>query len=159
MTLFDPASGLPARSRSDGFQVTLLVSRRNRVARRVAFLGSAIASLITGLIAVHVLRSGSPVHGVLLVHRASGFSLSYTIDGLSAWFLLFSPSWRPRSPSSASATSAIRTSDPVGVHRRAFNVLLGAVELVFAAGDVITFLFAWELMTLAKAALVATEHE
>ena len=41
----------------------------------------------------------------------------------------------------------------------AFNVMLGAVELVFVAGDVITFLFAWELMTLATAALVATEHE
>ena len=41
----------------------------------------------------------------------------------------------------------------------AFNVLLGAVELVFAAADAITFLFAWELMTLATAALVATEHE
>ena len=40
-----------------------------------------------------------------------------------------------------------------------FNVLLGAVELVFAAGDAITFLFAWELMTLTTAALVATEHE
>jgi hydrogenase-4 component B len=33
------------------------------------------------------------------------------------------------------------------------------VELVFAAGDAITFLWAWELMTLSTAALVATEHE
>jgi hydrogenase-4 component B len=40
-----------------------------------------------------------------------------------------------------------------------FNVLLGAVELVFVAGDAIAFLFAWELMTLATTALVATEHE
>ncbi len=38
-------------------------------------------------------------------------------------------------------------------------VLLGAVELVFAAGDAVTFLCAWELMTLATAALVVTEHE
>ncbi len=42
---------------------------------------------------------------------------------------------------------------------RAFNVLVGAVELVFVAGDAITFLFAWELMTLATAGLVTTEHE
>ena len=40
-----------------------------------------------------------------------------------------------------------------------FIVLIGAVELVFAAADAITFLFAWELMTLTNAALVATEHE
>ena len=38
-------------------------------------------------------------------------------------------------------------------------MLLGAVELVFVAGDLVTFLCAWELMTLATAALVATEHE
>src|SRR6266545_539687 len=41
----------------------------------------------------------------------------------------------------------------------AFNVLLGAVELVFVASDAVTFLFAWELMTLATAALVTTDHE
>ena len=40
-----------------------------------------------------------------------------------------------------------------------FNVLLGAVEAVFVADSVVAFLFAWELMTLATAALVATEHE
>ncbi|PYR82334.1 MAG: hypothetical protein DMF87_01970 [Acidobacteria bacterium] len=40
-----------------------------------------------------------------------------------------------------------------------FNVMLGAVEIVFVAGDVITFLFAWELMTLATAMLVTTEHQ
>ena len=38
-------------------------------------------------------------------------------------------------------------------------MLLGAVEVVFVADGVIAFLFAWELMTLATAALVATEHE
>src|SRR5205823_2382609 len=45
---------------------------------------------------------------------------------------------------------------PVG---SGFNVMLGAIEVVFVAGDVVTFLFAWELMTLATAALVATEHQ
>ena len=38
-------------------------------------------------------------------------------------------------------------------------MLLGAVEAVFVADSVIAFLFAWELMTLATAALVATEHQ
>jgi hydrogenase-4 component B len=40
-----------------------------------------------------------------------------------------------------------------------FSVLLGTVEMVFAAEDAISFLFAWELMTLSTTALVATEHE
>jgi hydrogenase-4 component B len=39
------------------------------------------------------------------------------------------------------------------------NALLGALEVVFSASDVIGFLFAWELMTLATAGLVATDHE
>jgi formate hydrogenlyase subunit 3/multisubunit Na+/H+ antiporter MnhD subunit len=107
-----------------------------------------------------VLRSGTPVSGVLFTHHASGFSLGYSIDGLSAWFLLvlavvaipiaiFSlgyvggPHWNRRSAF-------------LGV---TFNVLLAAVELVFVASDLVTFLCAWELMTLATAALVATEHE
>ena len=41
----------------------------------------------------------------------------------------------------------------------AFNVLIAAVSVVFVVNDVIGFLFAWEVMTLATAALVATEHE
>ncbi|OHE88781.1 MAG: hypothetical protein A3G75_03845, partial [Verrucomicrobia bacterium RIFCSPLOWO2_12_FULL_64_8] len=98
--------------------------------------------------------------GELFVHRASQFSFSYTVDGLSAWFLI--------------VLSALAI--PVAIYsigyfaqghfeRRsvfvaaAFNGLIGAVELVFVAGDAITFLFAWELMTLVTAALVATEHE
>ena len=131
------------------------------VARQVAFLGSAIASVVTGLTAAHVLRTGSAVHGVLFVHRASGFSLAlYDRRAVGVVPPGPRPSWPFRSRSSASDTSAIRTfSRRSVVLGAAFNVLLGAVELVFAAGDAITFLFAWELMTLATAALVATEHE
>jgi hydrogenase-4 component B len=49
-----------------------------------------------------------------------------------------------------------RRSAFVGV---ACNLLLGSLELVFVADGAIAFLFAWELMTLTTAALVATEHE
>jgi hydrogenase-4 component B len=162
VTPFDLASGLPL---SLGLRigiavVTVLAARRQDVARRVAFLGSATASLATGLVAAQVLGTGTRVKGVLYLHQASEFSLGYSIDGLSAWFLLvlsvvavpiafFSlgyiggPHWSRRSAF-------------LGVM---FNVLLGAVELVFVADDLITFLCGWELMTLATAALVVTEHE
>ena len=140
--------------------VTLLTASRPGVARRVAFLGSAVASLVTGLVAARALVAASPVQGVLLVHQASGFSLRYAIDGLSAWFLLVlsvlavpialyslgyiaTPHWSRRSVAIGAT----------------FNLLIGAVEVVFVAADVVTFLFAWELMTLTTAALVATEHE
>ncbi len=162
MTPFDPASGLPAALalRIGIAAATLLMGRRSAMARQVAFIGSAIASVVIGLAAVGVLRGGASIHGVLLVHRASGFSLGYTVDALSAWFLLVL--------SVLAVPIAVFSIGYVGRgHLRgrsafvgaAFNVLLGAVELVFAAGDAITFLFAWELMTLTNAALVTTEHE
>ncbi len=162
MTPFDLTDGLPAALvlRIGVIAVTLLASRRTHVARHVAFLGSATTSIVTFLTAAQVLRAGSSVHGVLAVHQASGFVLTYTVDGLSAWFLMvlsvlavpiavFSIGYIGQSHLS-------RQSVFVGV---AFNVLLGALEIVFAADSIVTFLFAWELFTLVTAALVATEHE
>jgi hydrogenase-4 component B len=140
--------------------LAVVLARRHRAARLTAFGGSMLASIATGAMAVSVLRAGVPLQGVLAVHGASGLSLSYAVDGLSAWFLLvlavlaipialFSIGYVGHPPFE-------RRSAFVGA---GFNVLLGAVELTFAAGDAITFLFAWELMTLATAALVTTEHE
>ncbi len=137
-----------------------LVLRRRELVRQIAFGGSAIASAFTGLTAAAVLRTGVPIHGLLFVHGASGFSLGYSVDLLSAWFLvvlsvlavpiaLFSIGYARHAPLNQRSVF-------LGI---AFNVLLCAVELVFVANDVIAFLFAWELMTLATAALVATEHE
>ena len=162
MTPFDIANALPfALALRIGIAaVTVLAAPRRGVALRLALLGSVAASLATGVAAVHVLSGDAAVNGVLFVHRASGFTLGYSIDGLSAWFLLvlsvvaipiaiFSlgylggPHWRRRSAFLGAS----------------FNVLMGAVELVFVADDLVTFLFAWELMTLTTAALVVTEHE
>jgi Ni,Fe-hydrogenase III small subunit/NAD-dependent dihydropyrimidine dehydrogenase PreA subunit len=162
MTLFDSAGGLPMALalRIGIIVVTLLLSRQRQVARQVAFLGSALASGVTWLTAANVLRAGSSVHGVLLVHEASGFVLTYTVDGLSAWFLvvlsvlavpiaLFSLGY-------VGLSNFSRRSVFIGA---AFNILLGALETVFVADGVILFIFAWELMTLVSAALVATGHE
>jgi hydrogenase-4 component B len=162
VTLGDPADALPLALviRVAVIAATLLLWRRHRAARQVAFLGSALASAVTGAMAVAVLQTSSYLHGVLFVHRASAVALEYAVDGLSAWFLLvlamlavpialFSIGYMAHPPlDRRSAFSGV-----------AFNLLLGTVEVVFVAGDVITFLFAWELMTLATAALVTTEHE
>jgi hydrogenase-4 component B len=162
MSPFDAADVLPATVafRLGLIALTLTLSGRDRASRLVAFVGSAIASVGTGVLAGQVLHSGTGVDGVLLQHHASGLSLAYTVDGLSAWFLI------------VLAVLAI----PVAVYslgyvahphlsRRStfvgalFNLLVGAVEVVLVAGDVLTFLCAWEIMTLATAALVMTEHE
>jgi formate hydrogenlyase subunit 3/multisubunit Na+/H+ antiporter MnhD subunit len=68
--------------------LTLLVGRWKGVALSVAFAGSAVASLGSGLLAARVLSGGGRSAGVLLVHRASGVSMGYSVDPLSAWFLL-----------------------------------------------------------------------
>jgi hydrogenase-4 component B len=139
---------------------SVLAARRRGVARRIAFLGSVVASLVTGAIAAQVLGTGAPVNGVLFVHAASGFSLGYAIDGLSAWFLLvLSVVAIPIAIFSLGYLGSAHWSRQSVFLGAAFNVLMGAVELVFAASDLVTFLFAWELMTLTTAALVVTEHE
>lgn len=160
--MIDPGVGIPvaAAVRVGILAAIVIVRRRRELVRQVAFGGSAIASAITGLMAAEVLHTAVPVHGLWFVHRASGFALGYSVDVLSAWFLvvlaalavpiaLFSIGYARHAPLDQRSVF-------FGI---AFNVLLGAVELVFVANDVIGFLFAWELMTLATAAVVATEHE
>jgi hydrogenase-4 component B len=162
MTSFDPQHGLPLALalRIATVVITLLAVRRDGMARRVAFVGSAIASVVTGLSAAAVLHAGVPAHGVLLVHRASQLAFSYTIDGLAAWFLVVLATLAgPIAIFSLGYIAHDHFRHRSAFVGAAFNVLLGAVELVFVASDVITFLFAWELMTLATAALVTTEHE
>src|SRR6266542_57901 len=90
MSILDPAVVFPAALalRLGIVVLTVAVSRRPALARRVACLGSSVASALTGLSAALVLGSGLPARGVLFAHGASGFSLSYTIDALSAWFLI-----------------------------------------------------------------------
>ena len=140
--------------------VALAFAGRPALSRRAALAGSCLASVVTGLLALHVLTTGQSIHGEWLQHAASDFSLGFSVDRLSAWFLL------------VLALLAI----PIAVYsvaylghgaldRRSafvavgFSVLVGAIELVFAANGVIAFLFAWELMALVNAALVTTEHE
>ncbi|OHE89128.1 MAG: hypothetical protein A3G75_03415, partial [Verrucomicrobia bacterium RIFCSPLOWO2_12_FULL_64_8] len=140
--------------------VTLALGRHAAASRRAALGGSILASAMTLSLAVGVLMSGRAVDGVLLRHAASGMVFGYAVAPLSAWFLMVLglvaiPVAFYSAGYFAHAVAPSRTAG-VGI---GFNALLGSVELVFAAGDVMTFLFAWEVMTLATAALVATDHD
>src|SRR5512141_121798 len=86
----DPAAIVPAVLAA---RVALAVAaglawRRPAVARLVAFVGAAAASVMSGLAGAMVLRSGRPVTGTLAVHAPSGLSLAFIVDPLSAWFLI-----------------------------------------------------------------------
>ena len=162
MTAFDPDAGLriAIALRVTVIALTLLVARWPTACRLVGFVGSTIASVVTVTTAAAMLQAGVVRQGELLLHRASQLSLTYLIDGLSAWFLIVLSTL-----AIPIAIFSIGYFAPAHFARRAafigagFNVLVGAVELVFIAGDAITFLCGWELMTLTAAALVTTEHE
>lgn len=138
---------------------SLVLMRRPRLCGVVTFGGAILGSAIVVGVAVSVL-AGAPIGGRLMTHAASGIAFGYLVTPLAAWFLLvlgliaapvalYSIGYLPHAIP-AGRTAAVGAS---------FNVLLAAVAVVFAAADVITLLFAWEIMTLATAALVATEHE
>jgi hydrogenase-4 component B len=138
---------------------TLLVGRRRR-AGFLALAGSIAASAATTAAGIHVLAGGPAVDGVLLRHAASGVVLTYGVAPLSAWFLaVFGVIAIPITVYSAGYLPHAIAPSRMPAVASAFSVMLGAVELVFAAADVLTFLLAWELMTLATTALVATDHE
>jgi hydrogenase-4 component B len=139
---------------------TLVMTRRASTCRVVALGGSMLASAVTVYAAIHVLIVGAALDGVLFRQAASGIVLSYSITPLSAWFLMvFGLIAIPVAVYSVGYFAHSIPPSRMATVGAGFNVMLGAVELVFVAGDVITFLFAWELMTLATAALVATDHE
>jgi hydrogenase-4 component B len=158
----DPAPWLPAALalRLGSVALALALARRPSASRWAALGGSILASIVSGGLAASVLATGRSVAGTLLVHPASGFALGFSVDPLSAWFLM--------TLSVLGVPIAVYSLGYLGhgeLARRApfvavgFSVLMGAVELVFAADGVVSFLFGWELMTLATAALVVTEHE
>ena len=141
--------------------VTLLLWRRRQAARLVAFLGAALASVVDRRdrrrrAARRRARAGR-------APRPSGVAVRARLRRGRAERLVprSSSRWWPRpSRSSASATSRIpRSSADRSSSGWRSTCSWSAIELVLAAGDAVTFLFAWELMTLATAALVATEHE
>jgi hydrogenase-4 component B len=139
---------------------TLVLARRVRTCRFVALGGSILASAVTVNAAIQVFVAGRSLGGVLLRHSASGIVLSYSVTPLSAWFLMvFGLIAIPVAVYSVGYFAHAIAPSRMAAVGSGFNMMLGAVELVFVAGDVITFLFAWELMTLATAALVAAEHE
>jgi hydrogenase-4 component B len=157
-----PAAWLPTALalRLGSIALALAFAGRPRVSRWSALAGSCLASLVTGMLAVHVLATGQTIQGELLRHQASGFSLGFAVDRLSAWFLIVLELL-----AAAIAVYSVAYLGHGTLHRRSpfvsigFSLLVGTVEMVFVADGVIAFLFAWELMALVNAALVTTEHE
>ncbi len=139
---------------------TLMLVRHAPACRWMAIGGSIVASVMTAVVAIHVIGSASAIDGTLFRHTASETELGYSVTPLSAWFLIVLaliavPVALYSAGYFAHAVARPRTA-AVGA---AFNAMIGGLEVVFVADSVIGFLCGWEVMTLATAALVATEHE
>ena len=155
------AAGLPVAIgiRLMAVAAAVALNRRPRACRAAALGGSILASAITASVGAGVLLVRQPVDGVLASHL-SGIVLGYAVMPLSAWFLVvLGLVAAPVAVYSFGYFDHAIPASRMAAVGAGFNVLLGAVEMVFAAGDVVVFLCAWEMMSLATAALVGTDHE
>jgi hydrogenase-4 component B len=158
----DPGAWLTAALalRAGSAALALLARRTPRLSRWSAYTGSLLASLITGALGTLALGQAVTLRGRLFRHAASGLELGYALDALAGWFLLVLALL-----GSAVAVYSLayfaheRNAGRVAFVGVGFNLLLGALELTFVADGVVGFLLAWEIVTLATSALVATEHE
>jgi hydrogenase-4 component B len=143
-----------------GVLLALALRRQPAACRAASFLAAAAGSAATFALGLSVLLAGAPAGGTLFASEASGLRVGYAVDPLSAWFLVALAV--VALPVAVYSIGYLAHAIPTG--RTAFvgatfNLLLLAVEAVFCADGVPGFLVAWELMTLATAALVATDHE
>lgn len=134
--------------------------RHARASRWTTLGASVLASVLTASVAVQAIASGRPIEGTLFHHTASGIVLGYSVTLLSAWFLMTLglvavPVAIYSAGYFAHAVPPSRTA-AVGA---AFTMMLAGLEVVFVADGVIAFVCGWEVMTLATAALVATDHQ
>ena len=119
-------------------------------------LAGAMAGAVVALGVL--LRGAAPPLHVRLPSMFPFAEMSLSVDGLSAFFLLV--------VSLVAAAAAIYGPSYLGAHAKApfvqvlaLNVFVGCMALVCCAGDALTFLLAWEGMTLASYVLVVSDNE
>jgi hydrogenase-4 component B len=156
----DPGSWLLAALalRLAGVASALLARARPRPCAVAGFGASAAASAVTGAAGALACAGRSAAGGPTAVHAASGIGLGGSLDALSGWFLVVLAVLGAAVAVYSIGYFAGKAPARVAFVAVALNLLLAAVECVFVAGDAVTFLGAWEIMTLSTTALVLTDH-
>ncbi|HEX6994028.1 MAG TPA: hydrogenase 4 subunit B [Gammaproteobacteria bacterium] len=120
-----------------------------------ATLGLSLAALVTSL--GHLLSGPDAAPAVVLPLGLPWLGAHFRMDALAAFFL---------SVVNLGAAAASLYGIGYGRHEEApgrvlpaFALFVGAMNLVLVADDAFTFLFSWELMSLASWALVLAHHE
>ncbi len=136
-----------------------ILAPSDRLARAATALGGAVGSAAALFIGLKVLIGGEAlVLDVPSVLSAAG-GLSLRADALSAWFLVvIAAGGLPASIYGWSYTASYKRG-AIRTFGALFNVFLASMSLVPCAANVLTFLMAWELMSLASYLLVMTEAD
>jgi hydrogenase-4 component B len=127
-----------------------------RVAVWVGHLSIVVAAVLAATYALGFLTGSSPPVHLELPRLFPFATLSLSVDGLSAFFLLVI--------SLVTAAAALYAPSYLGGHSHAPGVqtlalaaFVGCMALVCCAGDLVTFLLAWECMTLSSWVLVVSD--
>jgi hydrogenase-4 component B len=127
-----------------------------RVAVWLGHLLIVAAAGTAAIFALGVLAGSTPPVHVALPRFFPFVAMSLSVDGLSAFFLLVI--------ALVSAAAAIYAPSYLGAHAKgpgvqtlALALFVGCMALVCCAGDLVTFLLAWEGMTLASWVLVVSD--
>ncbi|MBI0584578.1 MAG: hydrogenase 4 subunit B [Methanomassiliicoccus sp.] len=142
-----------------GALAALLLGRWERACRTVSFASAAVSAVLGALISLEVLAGGGTVVVTLPTAVAAFGHFSFTVDRLSAFFML-----------TVSVLSVCVAIYSVGYTREyegrygpgtmgfLFNVFLLSLFLVVTASNAILFLIMWETMALSSYLLVVYEH-
>jgi hydrogenase-4 component B len=126
------------------------------VRQRLVFVGFVAAQCLTALgAAAAVLASGTPTE-LALWPLASFGSLVLVLDPIAALFLAVSALVFLIGVGFAASES--RRQPQPATFGALYQLLLGAIVLVLAAGDVVSFMIGWELMSFLIFALVTFGH-
>jgi len=141
-----------------GGAVAAVFARSIAGARRGTSVGAAVGSVGAMATAAGVLLSPTPVDWALPTIVAPAGGLMFHLDPLGAFFLaLVGIVGVPAAIYGESYTHAYEGRWPLRFFGVAFNVFLLGMSLVPCAGNIFTFVLAWELMSVASYVLVMAD--
>jgi len=142
-----------------GAAASLLAQRSARATRFLGHLGLLVGALAGVVLAIRHLgdASSGPALRVELPSLFPFAHLSLVLDGLGAFFLLVVSIVAVAAAVYGPAYLRTHGTGSPAVEVLGINLFVGSMALVLCAGDALTFLLAWEGMTLASYTLVVSE--
>ncbi len=133
-----------------------VLARRRALALLVAAGGCALAALL-GIASAFAQLLGAPT-AHLTWTTPLGAQGALTLDPLAAWFLI--PVLLVGAVCAGYGRAYLLAGKhPVALQAAGLNLIVLVIALVVLAGDALTFLMAWELMTVLSFLLITHEHE